>query len=245
MPDYSSPEYWLSRFQKETHFEWLGSGHIISLHVARAFGRTLSEDGTWSPDPSGENATTPRPTKILHIGSGTSKISLHLRSLVLAPIVNIDFVENCLTQLRQFELNAFGNVKMGYEQLDMLDWEQVEAQLRGKEGEETVLIIDKSTSDAISCGPDRPSPFSSCLIPPVKVLAFNLAALSSPGSIWLALSYSTSRFDEIGELWNIEERVKIPVTGGQQKEGVWAPEVWHTLFVLRRTDASLPSIVYK
>ncbi|KAH7341247.1 hypothetical protein B0J17DRAFT_535434, partial [Rhizoctonia solani] len=233
-PDYSVPEYWMSRFQKEIQFEWLGSGDIILPHVAREFGQTPNAGGVWSPGPTGQNTSQSWPTKILHVGSGTSHLSLSLRSLVPARIINIDFVQNCLTQLRQSELDAFGDVKMEYEQLDILSWEHVRSQLRRQEGEERILIIDKATSDAIACGPDRSSPFSLCPEQPVRILILHLAALSMPGSIWLAFSCSTSRFDDVGELWNIEHTEKVPAESGQTKEGIWAPEIWHTLFVLRR-----------
>ncbi|CAE6457179.1 unnamed protein product [Rhizoctonia solani] len=244
MPDYSSHAYWQSRFQNETHFEWLGPGDIILPHVARAFGQVPNinyNEGSdrWSKVPD-QPFNGPGPKKILHIGSGTSQLSLVLRFLVSARIINIDFEQSCLTQLRQSELTEYGDIKMEYEQLDMLDWEQVQTRL----GEEAkVLIIDKSTSDAISCGPDKCSPFSTSPISPVQILALHLAALSAPGSTWIILSYSTTRFDDIGEFWNVETREKVIAESGQTREGVCAPDVWHTLYVLRRTDTPAPVFI--
>ncbi|KAL5634449.1 hypothetical protein ACGC1H_002489 [Rhizoctonia solani] len=241
MPDYSIPEYWESRFHKETRFEWLGSGDIILPYAARAFSQAPNANDIC--DQTIQNTRIPTPTKILHIGSGTSHLSLQLRSLVPTRIINIDFIQSCLTLLRQSELNAFGDIKMEYKQLDMLDWEQIEGQLLRPQGEETALIIDKSTSDAISCGPDKASPFSLLPIPPVRILALHLAALSAPGSIWLTLSYSNSRFDDIGELWEVEHTKRLLVESGQTKVGVWEPDIWHMLYVLRRTNARVPGLI--
>ncbi|KAF8676807.1 hypothetical protein RHS04_06322 [Rhizoctonia solani] len=235
MPDYSSLTYWQSRFEKETCFEWLGPGDIMMPHLARILEPVLNcDENDYSSSKLPEQRCNESfPTNIFHIGSGTSQLSLDLRSLYSTRVVNIDFEQSCLAQLRQSELAKYGDVKMEYKQIDMLNWEQVESQIAG---EARVLIIDKSTSDAISCGPDKPSPFSQSPISPVRVLALHLAALSLPGSIWIALSYSASRFDDIGEFWNVEMTEKVAAESGQTKEGVYAPEVWHTLYVLRRTN---------
>jgi hypothetical protein len=99
---------------------------------------------------------------------------------------------------------------------------------------------------------------------PVEMLAYNLAAVTRPGGIWAALSYSATRFDFLGEdgqgrlsishaeqrekpmlltsLWQVESKWSVEAPGnGQAKKDVHAPEVRHWCFLLRRTGVVLLS----
>ena len=55
------------------------------------------------------------------------------------------------------------------------------------------LIIDKSTADAISCGPLIAD------IEPINVLCWNLAKVTKKGMRWISISYSSTRFTFLGE----------------------------------------------
>lgn len=155
---------------------------------------------------------------------------------------------------------------MRWEILDLLDWEMTRDLLLGPGRNSTaaapsrLLILDKSTADAISCGPDVWTPLlghKASPIHPAEVLALHLGAVAEEGSIWLALSYSNSRFDflspttkhepetttKAGEalrarhLWTIDHTESIPAQTSPDvfHENVHIPQVYHTLFTLRRT----------
>lgn len=75
------------------------------------------------------------------------------------------------------------------------------------------LYVDKSTADAISCGPDEA----------FEALCENLAACGKPTSMWISISYSSTRFDEV-QGWKVEKKIPLRTTGGQIGS-VWEPEV--------------------
>lgn len=111
--------------------------------------------------------------------------------------------------------------------LDLLDPEQMANVRKGSDGEYGGengvydIIIDKSTTDAISCAEDmvvslpycininnintstssnHTSPEKAAIYPP-HILAIHLAYLARPGCRWVVLSYSSSRFPD----WEGEE----------------------------------------
>ncbi|KAF2461121.1 hypothetical protein BDY21DRAFT_403397 [Lineolata rhizophorae] len=132
------------------------------------------------------------------------------------------------------------------------------------------LIVDKSTSDSIACGEDIPielpytlsstsapatsTPAAARYVHPLHLLAVHLAALTAPGSRWVALSYSRSRFpffeyadatpdEEIDDVLG-EPAATAPGTppgtraGGWEGEGmvVHRPKIYHYLYVMVRTE---------
>jgi hypothetical protein len=85
------------------------------------------------------------------------------------------------------------------------------------------IIVDKSTSDAISCGDDLPvrSPYrlapsnvqanvitspESVHVNPLHLLAVHLAYLTSTSSRWLAVSYSPDRFPFLSATADLSEQ---------------------------------------
>lgn len=212
-PDYELQSYWNARFQNELHFEWLGDGSDTILPHLRSY----------LQDP----CVPSRPARLLHIGAGTSSLSERIRELyrnVYGPqvderaIVNVDFAENLVAREREKEaMRAVGGLGTGMRWVcaDALKWRELEAALDlGEEGQGRTfdLVVDKSTSDAISCAEDvsylspsagfhrvleeiRAAQTSQKLsIPPVELLAVHLASLTRPGGLWVALTFSSNRF---------------------------------------------------
>ncbi|KAG9099121.1 hypothetical protein FS749_002081 [Ceratobasidium sp. UAMH 11750] len=234
--DYSSKGYWISRFNHEQNFEWLVSSPSLLPHITRA----LDDLDT-------------KPLRILHIGCGNSELSLDLRQLVEGRptasninIVNVDYAPPALEQMRAAELARFGNITMQWEVLDLLDWGSM-----SQFNPERTVIIDKSCADAIACGQNIRTPLlagGTEGVHPVEVLALYLAALVMPGSVWLAVSYSSGRFDFLASqdkrgpqtcnFWQLEYAERT-LARTETKENVHAPEVYHTIFVLRRTAQKL------
>ncbi|SJX62020.1 uncharacterized protein SRS1_10647 [Sporisorium reilianum f. sp. reilianum] len=164
---YHSPAYWDTRFAtdpREAHgFEWLSaSTSLLSLLPPTLLLR----------DP---------PPRILHIGVGTSALSLdivrYLRQHSPADwrerakhVVNVDFSLNSVEFQRRAErvfLQELGESAeegeglMQYHVLDLLDWGQVHAVLGDKTFD---VVLDKSTTDSISTGED--TPFASIVASP-------------------------------------------------------------------------------
>ena len=212
-PNYELQSYWNARFEKESHFEWLGDGSdtiLPHLHAHLLDLRVLSP---------------PRPARLLHIGAGTSSLSERIRELYCdeygpqvdqRAIVNVDFADNLVSRGQEKEATlATSGLGTGMQWIcaDALKWGELEAAF-GLGGEERTfdLVVDKSTSDAISCADDvsysSPDPSlhpvlkevlaaqggRKLSIPPVELLATHLASLVHPGGLWVALTFSANRF---------------------------------------------------
>ncbi|KAF8602884.1 hypothetical protein BDV93DRAFT_523733 [Ceratobasidium sp. AG-I] len=265
--DYSSQSYWTSRFAQESTFEWLSSSSTLLPRISSALDDI-------------------QPSKIIHIGCGNSELSLDVRQLLQdrrestdtgPEVTNIDYAPPALERMKAAEMTRFGDTKMRWEAVDLLDWSATSQSILKTSDESLslntkddntepvitptrLLILDKSTADAISCGPDIHTPLlggEASLVHPTEALALHLGALAAEGSVWLALSYSSTRFDFLpptngyngGEimkqrsepkarhLWTIDRIESIPTETEPNKprENVHAPQVYHTLFTLKRT----------
>ncbi|KAF3913343.1 hypothetical protein ABW20_dc0104356 [Dactylellina cionopaga] len=218
-PSFGDKAYWDSRFtSSSSQFDWLLPASALSSAITSTIESTTSSN---SEGPS-----------ILHIGCGTSDLSFHLRNLVNRPsqVYNVDFSAVAVevgkakeeelgssqsqSQTFQSSQNAQGDINfMRWSTLDLLSLDQILAYKSAlSPGQNFSMIIDKSTSDAISCADDvvvqipylmnnivtydpecraRTTPAQ---IHPMALLAVHLAYLSPPGGKWLALSYSRERF---------------------------------------------------
>lgn len=266
-PEYHLESFWTDRFKTEQHFEWLGDGQDTIIPVFREY---LRSDG----------GNSNKPLRTLHIGAGTSTLSQHILatyqgvygdSQIKDIIVNTDFSEQAVQQGR-----AMMKIKKAirWETVDMLCWRDVVAKLLpegrlGSNGDAFAVVVDKSTSDAISCAPNIrlnlqdqaananlacPSiaislarnlvPTDTWIAEPVELLALHLAALVRPQGIWVALSYSSSRFPFFNEpssitpaslFWIVKQVIPVDAPSGQTKKGIHAPTVQHYVYILERT----------
>jgi hypothetical protein len=248
-PSFGDLEYWNKRFIKEDEFEWLADFTVLEPWLKREI-------------------TDRSCPQVLHIGCGSSALSMQLRDLVDSPqqIHNVDYSEVVVEKNRQREHESLLSSKASTEPcrwstLDLLSVSQV---LNfGKSGKGYDMIVDKSTSDAISCSEDvsvqlpyRLNTKHSSRLPqpvqvyPLHILAINLAYLARPGCSWIVLSYSADRFsywqDEHNteglphpsELWRLERHEKIQQSPDPD-DTVHRPPVMHYLYILRRTDVPL------
>ncbi|KIY68596.1 hypothetical protein CYLTODRAFT_421443 [Cylindrobasidium torrendii FP15055 ss-10] len=199
-PPFSKREYWDDRFKKEKTFDWLLPAHTLDAPILEAL--------------AASNSVAPR---LLHIGCGTSTLSFHLRTLVESPdqIHNTDYSSVAVDAGARWEEESFQKPtgdnahehRMSWSTLDLLCPTSI-GDLRQK-GQLYDIIVDKSTSDAISCGDDLEIalPYVFCTsidlpsgaparrtMHPLHLLAVHLAALARPGARWIVLSYSAERF---------------------------------------------------
>ena len=207
-PSFGSQAYWDDRFASNTDpFEWLEAPNAIDPYIVDAL-----------------NAIHADKPEFLHIGCGTSLLSFHLRSHVHRPgqIHNLDYSDVAIQigkareeEIYQYESQRGGNLRgvdmpcMRWDTVDLLDYASVLGVCRRACYS---VIVDKSTSDSISCSDDVrvPIPYpaairsygpvdldptkTSELVHPLVVMAVNLALVTKPGARWITLSYSKERF---------------------------------------------------
>lgn len=168
-PAYESESFWNTRFMHETHFEWLGDGKDTILPVVRRHLQTLqAQDSTHAYEHG-----IPR---TLHIGAGTSTLSdkilkayrevYGLNRDLVGVVVNTDFAAQAVENGRG-RMDDGGDGGVRWVRVDLMKWESCralrdehidggEAREDGKQFDKGLfeVVVDKSTSDAISCGED-------------------------------------------------------------------------------------------
>lgn len=228
-PSYGSQEYWNKRFATEREpFEWLGAPDVLDPYLRDALHSNID----------------PKP-EVLHIGCGTSNLSYHLRTIVNEPerVHNLDYSEVAIDigRKREQELcteerfedqqvtSGATSESMCWDAVDMLDHQSF---LRICKPGAYSIIMDKSTSDSISCCDDvhiqlpytidiwSGSPTSMDLrssperIHPLHILAVHMAVATKPGARWIALSYSNDRFPFVDGLYSSRPHISgFPDTG--------------------------------
>lgn len=151
--EYGNLAYWNERFaQNQENFEWLKTSDDFMPHV-RAVADSKPQDDRL----------------ILHIGPGSSNLSLELRQLVHRPqqVHNVDFsaeavligqkMEDASAQAakRSSGVEADDGHRMLWTQADLLNIYDIHKLLQKNVDHKLYnLIIDKSTSDSIACCSD-------------------------------------------------------------------------------------------
>jgi EEF1A lysine methyltransferase 4 len=216
---FDSEAYWDHRFAaSQSPFDWLTSVDD-SINVLEKFLVNGSGKETGHLEQNEQ--------LILHIGCGTSELSFRLRHYVRQPsqVHNVDFSQQAVDGGRDKEKRRFASLGldsaeaerrageigldaawMRWSKADLLSLPSV-LSLVNKDGRLYDLVLDKSTSDAISCGDDvqippaghgteqKPAPRS---MHAVEVLALHLAAVTATAGRWIVISYSAQR------LWFLE-----------------------------------------
>ena len=177
--------------------------------------------------------------------------------------MNVDFAAGAIEKSRHRERAGFGDEKMCWAVIDVLDrpaFAECYAQNCAKEFD---ILVEKSYCDALACGEDIPvMPWSirpelshpgnldevkGIRIAPEAAAAIYLASVTRQGGVWIALSYSSSRFDFLkstqhaaASLWNIENVDNLVVwdadTNPSRAGAVHRPQIEHYLYILRRTN---------
>lgn len=239
--DFDKREYWHQRFAAETHFEWLVPSAPFMALVAPYLDQQQQEQQKrrWQQQLQQADA----PTRVLHVGFGTSDLHNHLRAHGLDDVVNIDYEPLAIERGRQREKEAFGDVRMKYA---VADATQLESDLAavllppspspsppaeqasvdgGGDGvharrcPQFDVVVDKSTVDAISCGGEEA--FLRMVAGIHKVLA--------PGGVWISLSYSATRFEVEGLPFEVHMLAKIPTAKARETD----PDIYHWCYLLK------------
>jgi hypothetical protein len=217
-PSYGDKTFWNARFSTEEYFEWLGDGTRLTACVHEY----LEERKLSRGEPNG-------PPKTLHIGAGTSTLDIQILRVYedvfpgakSAVVVNTDFSSQAVANGKN-RTRAENATRSAWEMSDILSWTDMESLSRKYSVSEQDrrafdLVLDKSTSDAISCnddfiarykdGPSGLTLMHHCIvellqragtctvtIEPLQLLALHLATVVRPGGAWIVLSYSSNRF---------------------------------------------------
>lgn len=268
-PEFHAQAYWDARFRKGGEpaggHEWLGLPEAFTS-ACRTWLEALAGDGQQAEDRRpvmpAEGSTEPLvpPPDILHIGSGSSQLSFDLRRWLPAGcrpdrILNVDFSPAAVALGRLQEDEQFGELaggsghsSMRWATLDLLASADFVALVRPATDRPSrpILILDKSTSDALSCGPAWPSPFDKAEsdLHSLALLGRNLALVAPEGSTWLVHSYSHDRFDgiDLDGLWNRthKELIDVPDLDADGRPIFGRPCVQHSTEVWRRTAREPP-----
>lgn len=230
--DYSSQTYWESRLaqERETGYEWLVPTPLI-LPI-------ISEHGI----------TTSGCTRILHFGCGSSFLGRELQS-TFGSKVKVTDADYAATGLRPNLSSSSSDCGRSLDGVPLLDLDvlSLSSLVDASPTEGWDLLVDKSTADAISCGPpcgqtQRSS--SESEQEAIEVLCANLAQVTRPAGRWVSISYSSERFDFLSARpdlrWRVLDKLPVqlisPTTGGsngivyQPEAGVWA-------WILERDDS--------
>jgi hypothetical protein len=188
-------------------------------------------------------------------------------------ILNIDFASGAIGTSKSREQTAFGNVLMEWDVVDVLEVSRFKSRCKEKCGRKFDIVVEKSYLDALACGeeipesevnltnvlnvggddfpPDDMPTFSkkTTTIPREVLAAAYLGMQTRPGGAWIALSYSSTRFDFLKDptslgsrFWSLESVRSMVAPSGHSSENsrsgmttvVHRPEIAHYLYVLRR-----------
>jgi hypothetical protein len=211
--DYASQAYWETRLAKEreTGHEWLVPTSTILPVVAALI-----------PDD--------RIVKILHFGCGSSSLGPELQK-AFGSRVDITDADYAASSIRPSSIESFDSVPLI--EVDVLDLAALRASspVGGWD-----ILIDKSTADAISCGPPSRLFDDAIEKEAIDVLCTNVAQVTRPGGRWISISYSSERFNWLSRrpdsVWRVISRLPVKLQSStvsnsqgvvyQPEEGVWA-----------------------
>ncbi|KAK4150476.1 S-adenosyl-L-methionine-dependent methyltransferase [Chaetomidium leptoderma] len=192
--NFEKQSYWRERFASETSFEWLASSAAF-MDVLAPYLQHLANSA-----------------RILHLGSGTSDLHIHLRQHGFLDVTNIDYEPLALERGQHLERNQFGDVRTKY---FVGDATRLELEERYH------VAIDKSTADAIACGVDDA----------VVSMAKGVRRCLEDNGFWVCLSYSPSRFENehVKRIFEIEVISKVPTSKTRPTD----PDIFHYCYLLR------------
>lgn len=167
---------------------------------------------------------------------------------------NVDFSAEAVRMGQEAEKGKDALSAMHWVRADLRSWDDVSHLTQYAPFD---VIMDKSTSDSISTSEPLvfPPPDSlinicptiqkvmdgqkstSLSLSPVETLALHLVPLTEVGTTWVALSYSTFRFENMrvaGQYWNLISHTPLRAPAGEVSSSTHTPEIFHWLYILKR-----------
>ncbi|KYQ99865.1 hypothetical protein DLAC_03817 [Tieghemostelium lacteum] len=201
--DYGEKEYWDNRYVTETrdHFDWYYGYNNLKRFLNKFYKRS---------------------DKVLMVGCGNSKLGEDMNTDGYGDIVNIDFSEPLIEdmKLRTKDRQGLEYLTMDGRQMDFLD-------------ETFESIFDKGTVDAVMCSDDDNSNALKIVEEVYRVL--------KPGGVFIIMSYGSpearlplvNRKDKFN--WSYEMRM------GGKTSNVNANEC-HYIYIMRKVDPNQPTL---
>ncbi|KAL2022122.1 hypothetical protein VTK56DRAFT_6166 [Thermocarpiscus australiensis] len=152
----------------------------------------------------------PNATRILHLCSGTSDLHNHLRQQGFRNVTNVDYEPLALDRGQQLERNMFGDVQMNYL---VADATQLNLSERYR------LVLDKSTADSVACGGEDA----------LALMVKGVHRCIDDDGVWISLSYSPSRFEDVQSLFEVEVISKIATPKAKTTD----PDIFYYCYLLR------------
>ncbi|XAO24802.1 hypothetical protein I312_103608 [Cryptococcus bacillisporus CA1280] len=279
--DFWSPSYWQTRFSTESNFEWLLPSstiiplvHEILLSLPSSPTSLVQKVGQ-----KGDAQEAERKVTILHVGCGSSTLGTQLQAYLddrpqspnyaggrrVYQVYDADYVKPPVSIMP-----AEQEGKVPFKLVDVLSTESLLSNLPYQEGpvpsDDTAIVIeeeqkwdfvlDKSTCDAISTGPQL-FPFALSAgqteqppVDPVERTVFNLSKVVKKGGKWVSISYSPIRYDFLSDFdndgnygWKVVRKEMVAMTSipegrrireGNQERIVYEPETGVWMYVLER-----------
>jgi hypothetical protein len=214
-PDFSSQHYWETRFERETSFEWLARSDVILPVVLETVKEVVK--ARTSTRQGGVTERDGSPLRLLHFGCGSSSLGSDIQSYLdgsssggptdassseaadnninVDEIISLPAIEVIDADYVPPTLLSEASRTVPLIQLDVLDPSSM-ASSSPVDGWD--VLIDKSTADAISCGPNITDPASGASSSPLDVVLDNLAKATRRGGRWVSISYSATRYNSLG-----------------------------------------------
>ncbi|KAF9884735.1 hypothetical protein FE257_001297 [Aspergillus nanangensis] len=256
--DYDEATFWDEKFANNQDVgEWLNSGDAI---IAAA----MSDLDHRGPVQENRPKVLHLGPGISKLGTKL-RDSLITRGWAGNGIVNADFSTEAVRLGKISEREKPPSAAMHWVHVDLRSWTDVAGSLGPFAPFE--IILDKSTSDAIATsGPatfssaepphnnnnnnNNDNNHTICptvreildvhgniSLSPVELLALHLVPVTEKGTVWVTLSYSSTRFDNLPHLeayWTVISRTSLKAPQGRTSSFAYAPDVSHWLYVLRR-----------
>ncbi|KAL2138749.1 hypothetical protein VTI28DRAFT_6308 [Corynascus sepedonium] len=149
--------------------------------------------------------------RILHLGSGTSDLHNHIREYGFLDVTNVDYEPLALDRGRELENARFGDVQTKYVVADATRLDMGDTKYQ--------VVVDKSTADAIACGEDDA----------VLAMARGIRRCLDEDGFWISLSFSSTRYEHVRPLFNVELIAKIPTPKHKPTD----PNIFYYCYLLR------------
>ncbi|KAJ1916763.1 hypothetical protein H4219_003582 [Mycoemilia scoparia] len=225
-PAYDKKEYWQERFEQEQSFEWLvGPQKLLPI---------LETSGVSTK------------TRVLQVGCGNSELAFSLFDNGYTDILSIDYCSNVIERMKEETDNRYGQgsdiVKPRWKAMSALDLSNLYAPSpsSGRTPNNAAMsanfdcVLDKGAMDAIACSDDNDNSL-------VNKMEEQVSKLLDKDGIWIIVSYSDSRWNELNDeaksRWS-KKVISLEVTPTnlvQTPNGpIHQPAIYHHCYILHK-----------
>eukprot|EP01084_Bolivina_argentea_P006933 13097_1 len=172
--NYSSVEYWDTRFSDEEAYDWLCDFSMVESELTK-----------WLPSKGEDEANeTRKKNEILVIGCGNSSLSADLQQSGWTNITSLDFSEKVIGRMKE------KHPSMHWEIGDMT---QLQSAFKGREGTFSA-IVDKAAMDALVHDEGDPWNVDVKVVKRVNNMLEGVSRLLAPGGVYIQITFQQLHF---------------------------------------------------